>query len=77
MRLRVPPALNQFNNTLEKNQAYGLFRLLLKYRPENKKEKQLRLQKEAEERSKGMEVSRRPFLLTLRTLMTNNNPSSL
>lgn len=56
MRLRVPPAINQFTYTLERNQAYSLFRLLLKYRPETRKAKQLRLQKEAEERTKGMEV---------------------
>ena len=58
MRLHVPPAIHQFTYTLEKNQAYGLFRLLLKYRPETKKDKRLRLQKEAEERVKGMEVGR-------------------
>ena len=58
MRLHVPPAIHQFTYTLEKNQAYGLFRLLLKYRPETKKDKKLRLQKEAEERVKGMEVGR-------------------
>ena len=57
MRLRVPPALNQFTYTLERTQAMALFKLLMKYRPETKKEKQQRLQNEAEERSKGMEVS--------------------
>lgn len=56
MRLRVPPAINQFTYTLERNQAYNLYKLLMKYRPESKKEKKERLQKEAEERAKGMEV---------------------
>ena len=32
MRLKVPPAINQFTKTLERNQAEALFRLLMKYR---------------------------------------------
>lgn len=63
MRLRVPPSINQFTNTLERNQAHALFRLLWKYRPETRKDKQVRLQKEAEERAKEMEVSHRPHLV--------------
>lgn len=40
MRLKVPPAINQFmTKTLDKNQAETLFKLLLKYRPEDKKQK--------------------------------------
>ena len=35
-RLKVPPALNQFTNTLDKNQATELCRLLSKYQPETK-----------------------------------------
>lgn len=42
-RLKVPPAVNQFNHTLDKNTASQLFRLLNKYRPETKQEKQKRL----------------------------------
>jgi len=38
-RLKVPPALNQFSRTLEKNQASNLFKLLVKYRPETKDQK--------------------------------------
>ena len=38
-RLKTPPAINQFNNALNKNQATELFKLLNKYRPETKKEK--------------------------------------
>lgn len=40
MRLKVPPALNQFaTRALDKNQAETLFKLMLKYRPEDKKQK--------------------------------------
>merc|ERR1711990_503810 len=35
-RLKVPPPINQFTYTLAKNQATELFKLLLKYRPEDK-----------------------------------------
>jgi len=42
-RLKVPPALNQFSRTLEKNQASNLFKLLVKYRPETKEQKKKRL----------------------------------
>jgi hypothetical protein len=40
MRLKVPPVINQFmTKALDKNQAETLFKLLLKYRPEDKKQK--------------------------------------
>jgi large subunit ribosomal protein L7Ae len=42
-RLKVPPAINQFSRTLEKNQAQNLFKLLVKYRPETKDQKKKRL----------------------------------
>jgi large subunit ribosomal protein L7Ae len=35
-RLKVPPAINQFTKTLDKNQAAELFKLLVKYQPETK-----------------------------------------
>jgi len=47
-RLSVPPAVNQFSNCLEKNQATELFKLLNKYRPESKAEKKERLASKAE-----------------------------
>lgn len=54
MRLKVPPVLNQFlTRALEKNAAESLFKLLMKYRPEDKKEKKDRLKKEAEARAAG------------------------
>eukprot|EP00981_Chlorochromonas_danica_P008719 scaffold2297_cov153-Ochromonas_danica.AAC.2 len=43
-RLKVPPALNQFNRTLDKNEAAELFKLLVKYQPENKAAKTQRLE---------------------------------
>lgn len=42
-RLSVPPSINQFTRTLDKNQATALFTLLDKYKPETRKEKQQRL----------------------------------
>lgn len=46
-RLKVPPALNQFNKTVDKNQASELLKLLVKYRPETKDAKKERLEKTA------------------------------
>merc|ERR1719231_790510 len=42
-RIKVPPALNAFSKTLDKNQASNLFRLMTKYRPESAAEKKERL----------------------------------
>jgi len=59
-RLKVPPVINQFiTRTLEKNQAETLFKLLLKYRPEDKKEKKERLKAEAEARAAGKEADKK------------------
>jgi len=52
-RLKVPPAINQFSKTIDKNQASQLLKLLAKYSPETKKEKKTRLQKEAESKAGG------------------------
>jgi large subunit ribosomal protein L7Ae len=52
-RLKVPPPINQFNQTLDRQTATQLFRLLDKYRPESKQEKKARLSARAEERVKG------------------------
>lgn len=52
-RLKVPPAINHFSRTLEKNQAANLFRLLAHYRPESREEKKKRLQAAAESEVKG------------------------
>ena len=58
-RLKVPPALTRFTKTLDKSTAATLFKLLLKYRPEARKEKKERLLKEAESREAGQKVCRR------------------
>jgi len=41
-RLKVPPAINQFTRTLDKNHAQNVFKLLAHYRPESKEEKNKR-----------------------------------
>ena len=46
-------AINQFNKALDKSQASALFKLLLKYQPEERKEKKERLLKEADARAAG------------------------
>ncbi|RAL37374.1 hypothetical protein DM860_000068 [Cuscuta australis] len=52
-RLKVPPAINQFSKTLDKNLATNLFKVLLKYRPEDKAAKKERLLKRAQAESEG------------------------
>jgi len=58
MRLKVPPVINQFmTKALDKNHAETLYKLLLKYRPEDKKQKRDRLKAEAEARAAGKETA--------------------
>jgi large subunit ribosomal protein L7Ae len=59
-RLKVPPAIAQFDNTLDKNTATQLFRLLNKYRPETKKEKKERLDAIAKEVAEGNKDAGKP-----------------
>jgi len=47
-RVKVPPAINQFSKTLDKNAANALLKLLKKYKPESKVEKKIRLKGLAE-----------------------------
>lgn len=54
-RLKVPPQIAQFSQTLEKDQAKKLFELLGKYKPETHKEKATRLQEEAKVKADGKE----------------------
>jgi large subunit ribosomal protein L7Ae len=42
-RLKVPPVINQFTNTLDKNAATSLFKILHAHRPEDKATKKKRL----------------------------------
>ena len=44
---QVPPTLNQFNTTVNRDQTKALFKLLKKYAPETKKEKKARLLEKA------------------------------
>jgi len=52
-RLKVPPSLNQFTRTLDKNTATQAFKLLTKYRPETKPEKKARLTEAAKAKVEG------------------------
>ena len=52
-RLKVPPAIAQFSNTLDKNTATALFKLMNKYRPESKQEKKARMDAIAKEVAAG------------------------
>ncbi|CAN8098438.1 unnamed protein product [Discula destructiva] len=64
MRLKVPPAIAQFQHVLDKNTAAQAFKLLNKYRPESKAEKKERLLKEAtaiKEGKKKEDVSKKPY----------------
>ncbi|CRG87763.1 60S ribosomal protein L8 [Talaromyces islandicus] len=64
IRLKVPPAIAQFSNTLDRNTAAQTFKFLNKYRPESKVEKKERLLKEATavaEGKKKEDVSKKPY----------------
>lgn len=66
MRLKVPPAISQFQTVLDKNTASQAFKLLNKYRPETTAEKKERLTKEAAaiaEGKKKEDVSEKPFVV--------------
>merc|ERR1739838_1275929 len=64
-RLKVPPAINQFNNALDRQTATALFRLAKKYQPETKEEKKVRLVARAAERNEGKadKPSKKPLVL--------------
>jgi large subunit ribosomal protein L7Ae len=50
-RLKVPPTINQFSNTLDRNLSLNLFKLLHKYRPEDDAQKKERLKELAEKKA--------------------------
>jgi len=54
-RLKVPPPVNQFNSCLDKQTATQLFKLLDKYRPEDKQAKKERLRARAVAKAEGKE----------------------
>ncbi|KAF2234003.1 60S ribosomal protein L7a [Viridothelium virens] len=64
LRLKVPPAIAQFTNVLDRNTAAQTFKFLSKYRPETKAEKKERLHKEATAVADGKkkeDVSSKPY----------------
>ena len=63
-RLKSPPAVNQFNAAIDKNQAAQLLRLLRKYSPETKEAKKQRLLAMAKAQEGGGQVeSKKPLML--------------
>merc|ERR1712168_1788754 len=52
-RLKVPPSINQFTQTLDQQTATQLLKLLHKYRPETRAEKKARLTSQAENKAAG------------------------
>jgi len=56
MRIKVPPAVNQFNSCIDKSQASTLLRLLKKYVPETRLAKKKRLMETAQQKKDGQEV---------------------
>ncbi|KAK3054133.1 60S ribosomal protein L8 [Extremus antarcticus] len=64
MRLKVPPAIAQFAQTLDRNTAAQVFKFLNKYRPETKADKKERLHQEATgvaEGKKKEDISKKPY----------------
>jgi len=66
-RIKVPPAINQFTQTLDKQTTINLFKLLDKYRPEDKKAKKERLRARAEAKAAGKadEPGKRPVVVRM------------
>eukprot|EP00923_Selenidium_pygospionis_P043991 GHVN01075944.1.p1 GENE.GHVN01075944.1~~GHVN01075944.1.p1 ORF type:complete len:252 (+),score=54.22 GHVN01075944.1:63-818(+) len=63
-RLKVPPALNLFNNGIDKNQATQVLRLFAKYKPETNVEKKGRLTEQAQARKDNKELdTKKPILI--------------
>jgi len=57
-RLKTPPAINQFTRTLDKNTATTLFKLLSKYRPEEKLARHKRLLEAAKQRAEAVKAGK-------------------
>lgn len=66
-RLKVPPSVNQFSSTLDRQTASQLFKLLDKYRPETKPERKARLVLRAKERAEGKKDKPTKRALTVRS----------
>ena len=65
-RLKVPPAINKFTRTLDKNQATELFKLLVKYQPETKAAKESRLEAKAAAEKDGKPAAKSPAVNVLK-----------
>jgi len=65
-RLKVPPAINQFTRTLDKNTATQLFKLVNKYRPETTAEKRDRLRAAAVAKAEGKEPKKTTKPITVK-----------
>jgi len=64
-RLKVPPSINQFNQTLDKQNATQVFKLAAKYAPESKADKKAKLVARAKARAEGKPdtpAARKPML---------------
>merc|ERR1711993_79663 len=63
-RLKVPPSVNQFTQTLDQQTATRLFKLLHKYRPETRAEKKARLTQLAERKAAGKpDTDKKPVVI--------------
>merc|ERR1712232_881092 len=63
-RLKVPPAINQFNCAIDKNQAAHVLKLCKKYTPETREAKKNRLMEMAQQKKAGQEVkTKKPMVL--------------
>jgi len=62
-RLKVPPVVNQFTQTLDKNAAQTLFTLLDKYRPETKAAKKARLVAKAAAGASAAADTKKPLVV--------------
>jgi len=64
MRLKVPPSINQFNCTIDKNQASHVLKLCKKYMPETREAKKNRLMEMAQQKAAGAEAkTKKPMVL--------------
>eukprot|EP01138_Halocafeteria_seosinensis_P002080 gb/GECG01002129.1/.p1 GENE.gb/GECG01002129.1/~~gb/GECG01002129.1/.p1 ORF type:complete len:260 (+),score=35.13 gb/GECG01002129.1/:1-780(+) len=59
-RLKIPPAINQFHNPLDRAEAVPVFKLLSKYQPETKAQKKQRLQQLGEGKAAGRDGTSTP-----------------
>ncbi|KAM9307089.1 large ribosomal subunit protein eL8 [Pholidichthys leucotaenia] len=79
-RLKVPPAINQFTQALDRQTATQLFKLAHKYRPETKQEKKTRLMARAEQKAAGKgdaPTKRPPVIRAVTTLPRSEDKGAL